>query len=52
MKNRATRFRSCSTHSVLYLSNERTDSPKYSSTVVYEVEESDSFGNETVEDDF
>ena len=48
MKKQTSRFRS-SVLTLLYLSNERT---KHSMIVVYEVEKSDSVGDETVETTF
>ena len=47
-EKQTTRFRS-SAITLLYLSNETTDIQKYGTTVVYEVEKSDSVGDETVE---
>ena len=50
-EEQASRFRSA-VLTLLYLSNERTDIQKHSTIVAYEVEESDSVGDETVEETF
>ena len=51
-EEQALRFRSA-VLTLLYLSTKRKNGhPKHSSIVVYEVEESDSFGDETVEETF
>ena len=50
-EEQASRFRSA-VLTLLYLSNERTDIQKHSSIIVYEVEESDSVGDETAEETF
>ena len=50
-EEQASRFRS-SVLSLLYLSNERTDISKHSTIVLYEVEKSDSVGDEIIETTF
>ena len=50
-EEQTSRFRS-SVLTLLYLSNERTGHPKHDTTVVYEVENSESVGDETVETTF
>ena len=47
-EEQTSRFRS-SVLTLLYLSNERTDIQKHDTAVVYEVENSDSVGDETIE---